>query len=121
MCDPDFPDIPAGAEGFQMLDDAASHVVGALSEATLRNLFQELVVHMMSDAGDQSDLPMFERVVLAAGPPEPYYVLDRVAVRATCAAAAAVCAMLPGVDRTEQAARLAISTINSREFTETII
>ena len=120
MCDTDFPDMPAGDEGWQLLEEAATYVVATMSESTLRNLFQEMVTQMLSDAGDASDLPMFERVVLACDNPSPYYKLHKVQVRATCAAAAAVCAMLMGPDRNEQAARLAIATILQREFSETI-
>lgn len=121
MCqEPYTGEFPADERGGILIADAAAAVVGALSVDTCTKLLETLICQSIGDAGDQSDLPMFELVMSNMPPPPPYHVADKDQVRATCAAAAALCSMLIGHDRTEQAARLALATIVGRVFEENI-
>ena len=111
----EFPEV-----GHYLYPDAVEAVVGAMSEDSIRSLMGELLSAYLADAGDASDIVMFERVMSNIPPPPPYCTVDREAVRATCAASVALCNMLIGPDRTEQAARLAIATIKQQLFDESI-
>jgi hypothetical protein len=116
MCQvPEFPEV-----GHHLYPDAVDSVVGAMSDDSLRAFMSELLSAYLADAGDTSDIVMFERVMSTIPPPPPYCLVDREQVRATCAASAALCNMLIGPDRTEQAARLAVATITSELFDERI-
>lgn len=118
MCNPEFPSDDSGSV---LLGDAAAAVVGAMSDDSLRLLFSSLVSYWLHDVGPGGpDEAMLERVQENIPRPERYFKRDDHQIHATCAAALAVVGMLPGSDRTEQATRLAISTIRGVVFGEVI-